>query len=149
MGEDMARAFQHLRLTGDICLGLREAVRPSDGPPGRVEDFCTRLYLAHFSLESDPDRKVADFPLDVAEIMIINNHVSSEDGEWAKDVLHQTRQVLYELTTGHEAVRLASSKDADSLFEGVTLDPDEAAKPPTPEEPEEEKPEELEEEKAV
>lgn len=145
MNEDMVRAFQQLRLTDEICLGLRESIRPlvdSDIQPSKVEDFCNRLYLAHYSLESDPDRKVVNFPIDVDEIMIFNNDVSVEDGAWAKDVLHQTRQVLYELTTGHEAVRLASSKDAGLLFEGLTLDPDE-------EKPEEEKPKELGEEKGV
>ncbi len=152
MSEGMARAFQQLRLNEAACLGLREAIRPlvdSRVPLGKVVDFCQRLYCAHYSLESDPDCEVADFPIDIDEIMIINNYVSSEDGEWAKDVLHQTRQVLYELTTGHEAVRLASSKDAKLLFEGVTLDPDEAIKPPAPEEPEEDKSERPGEEKVV
>lgn len=136
----MARAFTQLRLTRDICLGLREAIRPLNdpgGPPSRVADFCTRLYLAHYALEADPDLKDVDFPVDQAEIMIINNFVSAEDGEWAKDILHQTRQVLYELTTGHEAVRLASSEDVQRLeLGGLNLDPVEADLLAAPEESE-------------
>lgn len=144
--KDVARSYQHLRLNKDMCLGLREAVRPlidpiGTGPDGssRMEDFCARLYLAHYSLESDPDLEDVDFPIDQHEIMIINNFVSVEDGEWAKAVLHQTRQVLYELITGHEAVRLASSKDVHHLLDDVNLGPIDAN---ALEEPEEQGPEE-------
>lgn len=124
----MARAFLKLRLDKDMCIGLREAIRPGVqediAHSSRVEEFCRRLYLAHYSLEADPDMSMVDFVVEAHEIMIINNFVSVEDGAWAKDVLHQTRQVLYELNTGHEAVRLASSKDASQLLKGMTLDPD-------------------------
>lgn len=132
MSEDMARAFTQLRLSREMCLGLREAIRPladSAYSARRVAEFCTRLYLAHYSLESDPDLETVDFPIDQDEVMIINNFLSVEDGEWAKDILHQTRQVLYELISGREAVRLASSEDAQRLFEGLSLDPNEEAEP--------------------
>lgn len=109
------------------CHGLREAIRPGAQAEGdtanRVEEFCRRLYLAFYSLEADPDLETIDFPLGVAEVMLINNFVSAEDGDWAKEILHQTRQVLYELTTGHEAVRLASSADSKLVLDGMTLDP--------------------------
>jgi hypothetical protein len=144
MGEGVVREYQHLRLSRDICLGLREAVRPLVDPaatfaaPSRVMDFCARLYLAHFSLESDPDLKDVDFPIDQDEVMIINNFVSTEDGEWAKDVLHQTRQVLYELITGREAVRLASHEDVQRLgVSELNLDPADEGAPDQPEEPQE------------
>ncbi len=134
----MVRKYRHLRLDQDMCLGLREAVRPladligPDRSHGTV-DFCARLYLAHYSLESDPDLVAVDLPINRDDIMNINNFVSVEDGEWAKAVLHQTRQVLYELTTGHEAVRLASSADVHHLLDDVSLESRE------PEEPEGEK----------
>lgn len=134
MGDEMARTFQQLRLTRDACLGLREAIRPLNETAytaRKVAEFCTRLYLAFYNLEADPDLEYTDFAIDQDEVMIINHFVSAEDGEWAKDILHQTRQVLYELITGREAVRLASSEDAAQLFEGLTLDPE------TPSEPEE------------
>ena len=142
MSEAMARVFQHLRLNEAACLGLREAVRPfvgpADWPTRAVADFCERLYLAHFSLESDPDCQTVDFPVNQDEIMLINNFVSGEDGEWAKDVLHQTRQVLYELTSGKPAIRLASVAEAKSVYAdlNMTLDPDKAARPPASEESE-------------
>jgi hypothetical protein len=108
----------------------------SDGA-SRVTDFCARLYLAHFSLEADPDLEDVDFLVDQDEIMIINNFVSVEDGEWAKDILHQTRQVLYELTTGHEAVRLASNADVQRLDLGeMSLDPADEGAPDRPQESE-------------
>ncbi|KKK71308.1 hypothetical protein LCGC14_2915200, partial [marine sediment metagenome] len=120
MSEAMARVFQHLRLNEAACLGLREAVRPfvgpADWPTRAVADFCERLYLAHFSLESDPDCQTVDFPVNQDEIMLINNFVSAEDGDWAKDILHQTRQVLYELTTQKNAMKLAFSSDVKKLF---------------------------------
>lgn len=134
----MTRLFKHLSLNKAACEGLREAIRPFAIITIHQEEvkFCTRLYLTLYSLEADPDLEYVDFIVDVDEIMIINNYVSLEDGDWAKDVLHQTRQVLYELTTGHEAVRLASSKYAESLFEGVTLDPDLESPPEQPEDSE-------------
>ena len=134
----MTRQFQTLRLDKDMCVGLREAIRPGVQEDithaSRVEEFCRRLYLAHYSLEANPDLSMVDFAIESHEVMIINNFVSVEDGAWAKDVLHQTRQVLYELSTGHEAVRLASMKDVDQLFTGLSLDPD---KEPSSDEPEE------------
>jgi hypothetical protein len=127
---DVARAYKQLRLDMATCLGLREAIRPGehveDDSTSPVEDFCRRLYLALYSLEADPDLEAVDFPVRVCDVMIINNFVSAEDGDWAKDVLHQTRQVLYEHTSGKEAVRLASSKDSKLVLEGLTLDPDAA-----------------------
>ena len=134
----MARVYQQLRLDMAMCLGLREAIRPGvqeDGDAAsRVEEFCRRLYLAFYSLESDPDLDTIAFPMKAPEVMLINNFVSLEDGDWAKDILHQTRQVLYELTTGHEAVRLASSADSKLVLEGLTLDPD-VEPEPEPDEP--------------
>lgn len=123
MGDEMARQFRHLRLSRDVCLGLREAIRPLSGLR-KAHAFCVRLYLGFYRLESDPDLETVDLEVDEDDLMIINQFVSAEEGDWAKDVLHQTRQVLYELTTGREAVRLASSQDAAQLFEGVNLDPD-------------------------
>lgn len=129
MGDNsMARAYQHLRLDMPTCLGLREVIRPGvhdeDDSARQVEVFCRRLYLAMYALEADPDLETIDFAIQSSEVMIINNFVSAEDGDWAKDVLHQTRQVLYELTTGREAVRLASSADSKLVLDGVSLDPD-------------------------
>jgi hypothetical protein len=101
-----------------------------------VKDFCARLYLAHFSLESDPDLEDVDFSVDQDEVMIINNFVSAEDGEWAKGILHQTRQVLYELITGREAVRLASHEDVQRLgVSELNLDPADEDAPDQSEEP--------------
>ncbi len=124
----MVRSYQHLRMDMVTCCGLREAIRPGvqedSDSTSRVEEFCRRLYLAFYSLEADPDLATVNFPLQSSEVMLINNFVSAEDGDWAKDILHQTRQVLYELTSGKEAVRLASSSDSKLVLDGLTLDPD-------------------------
>jgi hypothetical protein len=131
----MGRAFTQLRLTRDICIGLREAIRPFGEsaylPHGTVREFCIRLYRAHYLLEADSDLEAIDFPLDRDEVLVINNFVSVEDGDWAKDVLHQTRQALYELDTGREAVRLASAEEVERMFESVTLDPDKGPEEPS------------------
>lgn len=129
----MGRAFTQLRLTRDICIGLREAIRPFGDsaylPHGAIREFCVRVYRAHYALEADSDLEAVDFPVDRDEVLVINNFVSVEDGDWAKDILHQTRQVLYELETGREAVRLASAEETQRLFDGVTLDPDKKDEP--------------------
>lgn len=136
MDDEMSREYRQLRLDQAMCAGLREIIRPPidrSGPPDGVEGFCRRLYLAYYFFEADPDLDHASFAVNEADIMIINHFVSAEDGEWAKDVLHQTRQVLYELTTGKEAVRLAAAEDVERLVGEMTLDPDGA---PPPEESE-------------
>lgn len=121
------RQFLHLRLTMNHCAGLREAISPLE--PGALEqpqiiNFCARLYIAYYALEEDPDLEVIPFPTDHADIMLINNFLSAEDGDWAKDLLHQTRQVLFELYTGKEAVKLASAEDTHKLFQDVVLEGD-------------------------
>ena len=123
----MGRQFQHLRLSREACLGLREAVRPfadTHAETSQMVKLCIRLYLALYRLEADPDLETVDLRVDQDEVLIVNHFVSVEDGDWAKDILHQTRQALFELATGREAVRLASSEDAGKLFEGVNLDLD-------------------------
>lgn len=115
----MVRRFQSIWLTRPSCLGLREAIRPlaeTSHSPRLVVDFCRRLYLALHSLEADPDREAADLSLSEDEVMVINNFVSAQDGDWAADVLLQTRQVLFELTTGREAIQLVSAEEAEKLF---------------------------------
>jgi len=123
---DMSRVFQHLRLSREACAGMREAIRPF-ASAGRSDDmvlFCDRLYLAFYSLEADPDLESVDFPIDVDEVMLINNFVSAEEGDWAKDLLHQTRQALYEWRAGKDAVRLATSDETNRLLEGIHIDLD-------------------------
>jgi hypothetical protein len=122
----MPRAFKQLRLTLAMCGGLREAIRPleeTSHSPAAVVDFCRRLYLALYSLEADPELGAVDFPVSEDEIMIINNFLSAEDGDWAGQVLAQTRQVLFELTTGSESVLLASDKDVAAALDAVVLPP--------------------------
>ncbi len=114
MDDEMSREYRQLCLSKAMCAGLREGIRPPidrSGPPDGVEDFCRRLYLAYYTFEADPDLDHASFAVNDDDLMIINHFVSSEDGDWAKDVLHQTRQVLYELDTGKVAVRLAANED--------------------------------------
>jgi len=123
----VAREYQHLLLDKLMCEGMREAIRPlasTSYSPRLVLDFCERLYMAFYSLESDPEKETVDFPVDLEEIMVINNFLSSQDGDWAVATLHQTRQVLYELTMNKSAMKLAFSSDVEKLF------PD-----PTPEKP--------------
>lgn len=127
MGDEMAREFRQLRLSKAMCAGLREVIRPPIDHPRTTEGvnaFCRRLYLAYYAFEADPDLAHASFAVNEADLMIINHFVSSEDGEWAQDVLHQTRQVLYELDTGKDAVRLAASEDVHKLI-GNTEQPSE------------------------
>ena len=115
----MSRLFQHLILNRTACQGLREAVRPfsDEDAPG----FCMKFYDVFYDLEADIDKETVDLSISIEDIMLINNFVSAEDGNWAKDVLHQTRQVLYELTTKKEAVQLASTH----LLEGIEINLDE------------------------
>lgn len=127
MGDEVTREFKQLRLSKAICAGLREIVRPplyGSGPPDGVEEFCRRLYRAYYSFEADPDLATTSFTVNVEDLMIINHYVSAEDGDWAADILHQTRQVLYEMETGKEAVRLASSADVKRLMGETKLDPE-------------------------
>ena len=145
MGEEMTRQFKHLRLDKAMCAGLRELIRPPldrSGPPDGVEGFCRRLYRTYYLFEADPDLTTASFAANDEDLMIVNHFLSAEDGEWAADILHQTRQVLYEMETGKEAVRLAASGDVERLVGQMTLDPGtpqteqevaEAAEEPKPE----------------
>lgn len=121
------RQFECLRLTVEHCAGLREAIRPLEETAldqDAVIELCLRLYATYYALEADPDLEAVHFPVDRTDILLINNFLSAEDGDWAKDLLHQTRQVLYELHTGKEAVRLASSEDTHKLFHDVAFEGD-------------------------
>ncbi len=118
----MVRAFCSLRLTQQACLGLREAIRPLGDiaySQTVVVDFCRRLYLALRTLEADPELEAVDLLISEEEIMVINNFLSAEDGAWAGDVLLQTRQALFELTTGRDAVVLVSREEKQKLFEDL------------------------------
>ncbi len=120
----MVRQYRALRLTQQACLGLREAIRPlaeTSHSPRLVVDFCRRLYLALHTLEADPDQEAADLALNEDEVMVINNFVSAEDGDWAADVLLQTRQVLFELVMGRAAVTLVSAEEAGKLFKDLAV----------------------------
>lgn len=124
------RQFRQLRLNSLDCSGLREAVRPttdSDAAAAMVNGFCTKLYLAYYSIEADPEKDAIDLQVDTDEILLINERVSAEDGDWAPGVLAQTRQVLYELTTGKPATKLALSSEIHKLL---------VSEPETKEEPE-------------
>jgi len=124
---DVARPFAGIKLTRDHCAGLREVVRPYNEielDPRIVEDFCERLYLAYYMLEADPDIEAVGFPISHDEVMVINHFVSAEDGGWSAELLHQTRQALYEQSTGKDAVRLASSEETHALFQDTALEGD-------------------------
>lgn len=114
----MSRNFGCLYLTLQDCEGLRETVVPL--PDNRfqaaTEQFCEHLYLAYYGLESDPDLDGTNLEVTIEEIMIINNCLSSEDGDWAFKLLYQTRQALYELKTGRAAIKLAPFKETVHLF---------------------------------
>lgn len=118
----MGRLFQHLLLNRAACQGLREAVRPFSDEDAL--EFCTKLYAVFYALEADDDKEIVDLYVTVGDVMLINNFVSAEDGDWAKDILHQTRQAFYELNTGKEAVRLASTENVQHLLEGVEINLD-------------------------
>ncbi len=145
MGEGMTREYRQLRLDMAMCASLREIIRPlleRSGPADDVDGFCRRLYLTYYRFEADPDLTSTSFPVSEQDIMLINHFVSAEDGEWAADILHQTRQVLYEFDKGKPAVRLAANNDVERLVGQMTLDPNmpeteqeaaEAAEEPSPE----------------
>ncbi len=121
------RQFECLRLTVEHCAGLREAIKPLAETVLEEQaaiEFCLRLYATYYALEADPDLEAVPFPIDRTDILLINTFLSAEDGDWAKDLLHQTRQVLYELTTGKAAIRLASSEDTHKLFQDTALEGD-------------------------
>ncbi len=115
----MGREYRQLYLSKEMCAGLREVIRPpvDSSSTSTVLGFCRRLYLSYYAFESDPDIDHASFSANEEDLMIINHFVSSEDGDWAKDILQQTRQVLYELVTGEEAVQLAASKDMNTVLD--------------------------------
>ena len=130
---EMKRPFCGIRLTLPVALALREAIRPLFLVPGGEEPFairfCHALYLSIYQLESDPEVTEIEFPLLLSDVLLLNQYISSEDGDWAKDLLHQTRQALYELHTGKEAVRLASQAEVEALLikkpSGLELIPEE------------------------
>lgn len=115
----LGRQLRSLKLDRVACAGLREAVRPYSAQPYSI-NFCVRLYRCYYLLEADPDLEVAHLEMLPNDILLINQFLSAEDGNWAKEVLHQTRQALYELDTGKEAVRLASHEEVEKL---LTSDP--------------------------
>ena len=51
--------------------------------------------------------------------MLINNFLHSEDGDWASNVLEQTRQAWFELVTESPVVQLASKEESDALFKDL------------------------------
>lgn len=89
---------------------LREAIRPlAETPYGQIIiiKFCEKLYSVLLHFETRQVVEVAVMPLTVEEVMIINHFIGVEDGDWARDLLEQTRAVLYEWSTGKSPVYLA------------------------------------------
>lgn len=118
----MSRKFQCLSLTRQQFCALREALKPyetglTDKDREALNSLCLEVYRALYLFDADQDRKLADLRMSEAWIMFINRCVSQEDGDWALDLLHQTRQALYEMDTGREAIRLASNEDIARLMD--------------------------------
>ncbi len=93
--------------------------------------FCVYLYILMHALETDPDVGWLPFPLEVYDILLINQYLSAADGVEALDLLQQSRAALYELESGETSVSLAASGRVAAIFDvEVRENPEETEKPP-------------------
>lgn len=116
------------------ALGLREAIRPLANPSSSPIDVGVLIalhekimsVLVEFDTEAP---STVDLVLTRDDCLFISQFVSAQDGDWAADVLKQTRRAWYELKTGvlpawaedNEKIRKmmvesedASARDAES-----------------------------------
>jgi len=113
------------------AAGLREAVRPLSMPPAAPFDPMSQVHLHEKILlllvAFDTSAELEERPLVLVreEVLIINQFLSEQDGDWAKDVLMQTRRALYELRTG---VLPGWTAESEKVWRGATTDnpPDDA-----------------------
>ena len=110
-------------LTYTQAAGLREAVRPLSMPPSAPFDPMSQVHLHEKILlllvAFDTSAELEERPLILAreEVLIINQFLSEQDGDWAKDVLMQTRRALYELRTG---VLPGWTAESEKVWRGAT-----------------------------
>ena len=115
----MGQSF--LRLTLTDCAGLREAIPPlpDTNLQSATSHFCERLYLLYYQLESNPELEYLNFEVTAEDIMIINNSVSSEAGDWARALLQQTREAFYEIITRKD---IKTDRAFEQLVKGIDLE---------------------------
>ena len=70
-------------------------------------------------IEEPADREPRPLALEREDVIIINQFLSEQDGDWAKDVLMQTRRALYELRTG---VLPGWTAESEKVWRGATTD---------------------------
>ena len=107
------------------ALGLREAIRPLSMPPSAPFDpmaqvrLHERILLLLVAFDTSSDREPRPLALEREDVIIINQFLSEQDGDWAKDVLMQTRRALYELRTG---VLPGWTAESEKVWRGATTD---------------------------
>ena len=118
------------------AAGLREAVRPLSMPPAAPFDPMSQVHLHEKILlllvAFDTSAALEERPLVLVreEVLIINQFLSEQDGDWARDVLMQTRRALYELRTG---VLPGWTAESEKVWRGATTDtPPDDARPGDP-----------------
>jgi hypothetical protein len=109
-------------VTYQQALGLREAMRPlsapSDGPIEAVALllFHEKVMLLLVQFETTPGMAQGSLPLSREECLLISQFLSIHDGDWAADILKQSRRALYEVKTG---VLPAYTEEMNKVWEKV------------------------------
>jgi len=107
------------------AIGLREAIRPLGMPPGAPFDAMSQLHLHEkillllVAFDTSSEQEARPLVLSREEVLVINQFLSVQDGDWANDVLMQTRRALYELRTG---VLPGWTANSEKVWRGATTD---------------------------
>ena len=91
-------------ITYQQAVGLREAIRPLNNPPGSPIDSVVLLLLHEKILMALVEFDTGggdtyELALTRDDVLFINQFLSVQDGDWASGVLKQARRALYELRT--------------------------------------------------
>jgi hypothetical protein len=87
------------------ALGLREAIRPLGMPPGSPIEAGLLIALHEKILMvlvdfDTSNATVLELELTREDVLLINQFLSQQDGDWAAAILRMARRALHELRTG-------------------------------------------------
>ena len=114
-----------ISVTYTQAVGLREAIRPLSMPPSAPFDPLTQVHLHErillllVAFDTSAEAEVRPLVLTREEVIVINQFLSVQDGDWSKDVLMQSRRALYELRTG---VLPGWAENSEKVWRGATVE---------------------------
>ena len=114
-----------INVTYQQALGLREAMRPLAMSPTAIIEpvvlllFHEKVLLMLVEFEATATKIAHYLPLSREECLLISQFLSMQDGDWAADVLKQSRFVLYELKSGQ---RPATKEAVQQLDENCSTE---------------------------